>query len=298
MDAKPLSIGKILSERQRFIVPIYQRTYAWNQRELEPLVVQIESKADELLKTGKVAFSHYMGALLLIPDSDPVFGKIQAFNVVDGQQRLTTFHLCFTALRDVATNYGFEEVAKQISDLVVHSDNTPMQDRAIERYKLEPTTYDRTLFRHIIDLDRPSLRKKYSDHFYKNGKIRGTAPAPLWAYWYFWEQADDYIREGQTLADQAHYDRSILERRLLALSTVLFEHFRLIVITLSADDDAQVIFETLNSGGKSHWQPWTSFGMMFSIAQIGTVKIRNLSWRSTGPSLNSHFGNRNKHKAG
>lgn len=93
MDAKPLSIGKILSERQRFIVPIYQRTYAWNQRELEPLVDQIEAKADELLKTNKVAFSHYMGALLLIPDSDPVFGRIQAFNVVDGQQRLTTFHL-------------------------------------------------------------------------------------------------------------------------------------------------------------------------------------------------------------
>ena len=84
MDAKPLSIGKILSERQRFVVPIYQRTYAWNKRELEPLFDQIEGKSDELLSTGKVAFSHYMGALLLIPDADPVFGRIQAFNVVHG----------------------------------------------------------------------------------------------------------------------------------------------------------------------------------------------------------------------
>lgn len=250
MDAKPLSIGKILSERQRFIVPIYQRTYAWNQRELEPLVEQIEGKADELLKTNKVAFSHYMGALLLIPDSDPVFGRIQAFNVVDGQQRLTTFHLCFAALRDVAKTYGFEAVARQISDLIVHSDDTPMQDRATERYKLEPTTYDRILFRHIIDLDRPALRKKYPEHFFKNGNIRNTAPGPLWAYWYFWEEADDYIREGVRLADRTQHDQGMLQKRLLALSTVLFEHFRLIVITLAADDDAQVIFETLNSGGK------------------------------------------------
>ena len=44
MDAKPLSIGKILSERQRFIVPIYQRTYDWGERQLEPLIDQIEGK--------------------------------------------------------------------------------------------------------------------------------------------------------------------------------------------------------------------------------------------------------------
>lgn len=250
MDAKPLSIGKILSERQRFIVPIYQRTYAWNQRELEPLVEQIEGKADEFLNTGKVAFSHYMGALLLIPDSQPVFGRVQAFNVVDGQQRLTTFHLCFAALRDLARTYGFEDVAQQLSDLILHNDSTPMQDRATERYKLEPTTYDRALFRQIIDLDRPALRAKHPDHFFKNGKIRQTALGPLWAYWYFWEQAEDYITEGRTLREGEKHDLDSLKRRLVALSTVLFEHFRLIVITLAADDDAQVIFETLNSGGK------------------------------------------------
>lgn len=250
MDAKPLSIGKILSERQRFVVPIYQRTYAWNKRELEPLFDQIEAKSDELLATGKVAFSHYMGALLLIPDADPVFGRIQAFNVVDGQQRLTTFHLCFAALRDVATDYGFADLARQLSDLVLHSDNTPMQDPASERYKLEPTAYDRALFRDLVDLDWRAIAKKHPTAFYKNGKIHPTAPEPLWAYWYFWTEAEQYITEGQELAAHADYDQDALRRRLRALSTVLFEHFRLIVITLAADDDAQVIFETLNSGGK------------------------------------------------
>ncbi len=250
MDAKPLSIGKILSERQRFVVPIYQRTYAWNKRELEPLFDQIEGKSDELLSTGKVAFSHYMGALLLIPDADPVFGRIQAFNVVDGQQRLTTFHLCFAALRDVATDYGFDDVARQLSDLVLHSDGTPMQDPSTERYKLEPTTYDRAMFRDLVDLGWRAIAKKYPDAFYKNGKIHPTAPEPLWAYWYFWTEAEQYITEGQKLPERAAYDQAALRKRLVALSTVLFEHFRLIVITLAADDDAQVIFETLNSGGK------------------------------------------------
>ncbi|NII58337.1 DUF262 domain-containing protein [Sphingomonas aerolata] len=250
MDAKPLSVGKILSERQRFVVPIYQRTYAWTNRELEPLFEQVIGKSDELLKTGKVAFSHYMGALLLIPDADPVFGRIQAFNVVDGQQRLTTFHLCFAALRNLAGHYGEQGISAQLSDLVVHSSNTPMREPAIERYKLEPTAYDRALFRDLIDLDRPELKARYPDAFYKNGNMRPAAPAALWAYDFFWWSAEAYITEDGSLDRAKADDAAVISQRLLALSTVLFEHFRLIVITLSADDDAQVIFETLNSGGK------------------------------------------------
>ena len=63
------------------------------------------------------------------------------------------------------------------------------------------------------------------------------------AYWYFWQQANEYVKQDGN-------DVVLVEKRLLALSTVLFEDFRLIVITLAKDDDAQVIFQTLNSGGE------------------------------------------------
>jgi uncharacterized protein with ParB-like and HNH nuclease domain len=246
MDAKPLSLGKIVSERQRFVVPIYQRTYSWTVKEqLEALFDQIEDKANERLKAGRVEFAHYMGALLLIPDGDPVFGRIQTFDIVDGQQRLTTFHLCFAALRDVARHYHFDEVATQLSDLVLHGDAVPMEDRKIERYKLQPTAYDRTIFRDLMDLASHELIQKYPDYFFKNDRIKSTAPLPLLAYWYFWEQADLFITD-----DGKDKDSPAVRKRLLALSTVLFEDFRLIVITLAKDDDAQVIFQTLNSGGK------------------------------------------------
>ena len=250
MDAKPLSIGKILSERQRFVVPIYQRTYSWTRRELEPLFEQVELKASELLSTGRVAFSHYMGALLLIPDGEPVFGRIQVFNVVDGQQRLTTFHLCFAALRDLARDHGFDDISAQLSDLIIHGPQTPMSEPAVERYKLQPTAYDRVLLTQLIDLDRTTVRERNEAHFFKNRRIRQTAAEALWAYWYIWDEAEDFVTEGRPTAERESLDPEVLHRRLLALSTVLFEHFRLIVITLSKNDDAQVIFETLNSGGR------------------------------------------------
>src|SRR5207249_1443156 len=173
MDAKPLSIGKILSERQRFVVPIYQRTYSWTiKRQLDPFLEQVEAKATDRLNGSRSAFSHYMGDLLVIPEGDAVFGRIQIYNVVDGQQRLTTFHLFYAALRELAVALGFKGTARQISDLLVHSADTPMQDPANEKYKLQPTAYDRTLFRNLTDLDRETIRSKYPTFFYKNGNLR------------------------------------------------------------------------------------------------------------------------------
>lgn len=245
MESKPLSIGSILRERQRFVVPIYQRTYSWTVRkQLEPFLEQVKSKASERLDGNRSAFSHYMGALLVIPEGEAVFGRIQNFNVVDGQQRLTTFNLFYAALRELAHTLGLNEIAHQIRDLLVHSGETPMHDRANERYKLQPTKYDRQLYRDLIDGDRASIRSKYPDFFYQKGTLReGDAPLPLRAWWFFRDTTEEFVTEGQ--ADAAEQ-----QRRLLALSTALFEDFRLIVITLAKDDDAQVIFQTLNTGGE------------------------------------------------
>ena len=249
MDAKPLSLGKIFGEKQRFVVPVYQRTYEWTvSKQLEPLFSQIEEKAKEYLATGRVAFSHYMGALLLIPDGDPVFGRVQVFNVVDGQQRLTTFHILFAALHRLAVDYGMLDIAKQLAQLITLEQTASFSRQPTDRFKLEPTKFDRQLFRDLIDLDRPGLRAKYPDQFYKNGKPLEAARKPLAAYHFFLREADEFLWDGiEGPIDEEK--KPTIESRLLALSTILYEDFRLIVITLSKDDDAQVIFETLNSGG-------------------------------------------------
>ncbi|MEO6966079.1 MAG: DUF262 domain-containing protein [Acidobacteriaceae bacterium] len=78
MKADPISVGKVLSENHRFVVPIYQRTYGWTEKsQLEPLFAQIEAKAQERLQKGSVDFPHYMGALLVIPEGEAAFGRIQ-----------------------------------------------------------------------------------------------------------------------------------------------------------------------------------------------------------------------------
>jgi uncharacterized protein with ParB-like and HNH nuclease domain len=242
VKADPISVGKVLSENHRFVVPIYQRTYAWTEKkQLEPLFAQIEAKAEERLKKGRVEFPHYMGSLLVIPEGEATFGRVQAFDIVDGQQRLTTFHLCFAALRDVARSWGFNDLLTKLEGLLLHGKDVAESDKKHGRYKLQPTAFDRGYFRDAIDLTREHIQEKYPQFFYKNGKIinKSGTPTTLAAYWFFLTRAEIFIAG----------DEAEARNRLLALTDAIFQNFHFIVITLSKEDDPQVIFATLNSGG-------------------------------------------------
>ncbi len=242
-NPKNLQVGAIFNESKRFVVPIYQRTYEWTiEKQIGGLFDHIEAKARARLHGEPQSFAHYMGALLLIPRGNFVFGTIPVLDVVDGQQRLTTFQIVLAALHDLARANGFDGVSSQLRPLLYNLDESNMQDRKTEKYKLEPTRYDRSLLRDLFDLGADKLREKYGDHFFKNGKLKtSSAPKPLNAFWYLREEAEEFIFEK---------DSEKPELRLRALLGALLEDLRLIVITLDKDDDAQVIFETLNSGGQ------------------------------------------------
>lgn len=241
MKADPFQIGDVLKNPKRFVVPIYQRTYAWKVKpHLETFFDQLEAKAEERLKSND-GFPHYMGALLVIPRGAYSFGRMEVLDVVDGQQRLMTFEILLAALRELARSLGQAQVADLLEPLLLNAEGPQMQDRRTERYKLHPAAYDRTLYRDLVDVDLDGLRKKYPSAFYKNGNIKDDAPLPLRAWTFLRAEAEIFVNSAGT---------EKCAERLNALSAAILEDFRVIVITLDERDDAQVIFETLNSGGE------------------------------------------------
>lgn len=66
MEADDHPIEVILNESRRFVVPLYQRKYQWDDSRLLPFWEDVEAKASELLN-GSSKFEHYMGALILAP---------------------------------------------------------------------------------------------------------------------------------------------------------------------------------------------------------------------------------------
>ncbi len=74
-----------------YVVPDYQREYVWETKEVGLLLEDIRK---EFVVSSKGAGSeYYMGTLVVCP------GVGGAYEVIDGQQRLTTFFLVFSAIR-------------------------------------------------------------------------------------------------------------------------------------------------------------------------------------------------------
>jgi len=241
MNAQEATIARTLQPIQVLKVPIYQRAYSWTEeRQLATFWSQIKEKADAIKSQESEVLSHYFGALILVP-SKPVHGEVQTYNIVDGQQRLTTIMLCLSAFRQLARLRGFEQITLDIDSCLFNDGHGRPQ------IKLGTNAKDRVVFEDLMQKDKQGLIDKYHTFFQKNGalaKARVKEAKPFAAYWYFLEKAERYISDGSI------DDERLVEEKLRTLTAALKIHFKFIVITLEETDDAQVIFETLNTGGE------------------------------------------------
>lgn len=86
------TVGNIFKGGERYVVPLYQREYAWTDREVGRLLSDIwESYKKDSSR------NYYMGTLVVKP-VDGKDGKYQ--EVIDGQQRLTTLSILFSLISD------------------------------------------------------------------------------------------------------------------------------------------------------------------------------------------------------
>lgn len=89
MEAFERQILQVLSEKLRYEIPPYQRPYAWEAANVEQLLNDVrdaQAAHDE---------EYFIGSLITIEKK-----KGELYEVVDGQQRLTTLNLIFAKLRE------------------------------------------------------------------------------------------------------------------------------------------------------------------------------------------------------
>ncbi len=199
MKAGPVVIGQLLQHRARYKVPIYQRTYVWTKdRQWEPFWSDVRTKATERLAGRERRFSHYMGAVVLESRGGYSARHVPASQIVDGQQRLTTFQLFLAAARDYAFAIGHDSARQNLDRYLLNEDRHLMEDPDIEEYKVWPTEQNRDVFRAIIKLGREELRKKYGQHFFaRRDEIHNYATTPrlLAAYGYFYDRIREAVEK-------------------------------------------------------------------------------------------------------
>lgn len=220
MEAHPRTLRSIFRQDLRLLVPLFQRPYVWQaSTQWQPLwedVVATVERTDH----GD-ATPHFLGAVVLQLRRGAV-GSVEAREVIDGQQRLTTLQLLIAATLHVADAEGVTgRTRARLHSLLFN--NPDLVDVPEEQYKLWPTNRDRGPYEAVMSGRADSA---------------GTEGRILQAYRWFTGAVRAWVSEQEDV-----------EEGLARLTGVLADRLEVVAIDLGEDDNAQIIFETLNARG-------------------------------------------------
>src|SRR3954453_19825309 len=108
MEARVQTINQVLVSGDKYLIPFFQRSYKWGPKNWDRLVEDIES-----LLTDQKRQQPFLGPLVCTPNEQGS-GEARAFQLIDGQQRLTTLTLLLTALRDLSRERGLVELSEEV----------------------------------------------------------------------------------------------------------------------------------------------------------------------------------------
>lgn len=220
MHLQEVQVGSLFEPNVQFRIPLFQRHYVWDREDQwQPLWEDIEWKLS-LPQRQTQGFSHFTGAIVVQQKPTSV-NEVPKYEIIDGQQRLTTFQILICAIRDRCVTLGTQNhaaIAKLADKRVLNQDLLP-SDFADEEWKLIPTQYDKNSFHALV--------KRNPEE--SSGRIKG-------AYDYFTRKIVSYAGDSYSKMRDLFYSLG---------------NFGFVQILLDPDDEPEKIFESINARGKS-----------------------------------------------
>lgn len=212
MKAEEISVARLFETGQQVIVPLWQRSYSWENTQLRELWEDIWR-----VRTGADT-THFVGSIVLhMLPWEGLPSRARQYWVIDGQQRITSLTLLICAIRDHLDNSTADPGTRRetfhsySSQLLVNSNLTPGHQA-----RLVLQEQDQESLKPIIEgtwSGEPETRVERAYHFFKTCL-------------------------GNLEPDEVE---SVLTTVLTRISAVW--------VTLEKEDNAHRVFQTLNAGG-------------------------------------------------
>ena len=228
-------VADLFDGKKQYRTPLYQRRYVWQAMHWKVLwddIIRIKQQ----LETGKDYKEHFTGTI--VTQSDENESALDKYEIIDGQQRLTTFQIIFCVIRDISasseyTNTGLKSKINGIIEL-------PEYDikREKERIKRMTEASDCDV---EDDFFAYSLVLKGSDQEVFESLVMGKEKDPnstiTQAYKYYYENINTYLENEEVL-------------KLQNLMDALAYNFHVVQVKIEPNDDPQQIFGSINGTGR------------------------------------------------
>jgi len=205
---------------QQVIVPPFQRGFSWEKKHISTFWDDFESFHENVDKKG-APDTYFLGPIVILPEADHI-------TLLDGQQRLVTLTITIAAIRDIARQVGGQAGGDLARDL--HRDYLMVDEDAGE-WALTLGDLDGDYFRTNVQEDPPS------------GSVNPTV------------RSHRLIRQAKTYLVNAVESRTAslgsqdAVKALKKLAKTATSRLMLVAIQVQSEEEAFVIFETLNDRG-------------------------------------------------
>ncbi len=225
LSANKEKLQSFLMGNNQFVIPFFQRSYVWKTENWSELFENIKEEYQEI-QNGNSQSEHFIGTIIIKQRESERVGSLE-YDLIDGQQRLTTICLLLKAFYDVTTDNNLKN---WIKTLLVFVDSYGKEHIRILHSKVDKEYFQQIL----VSSDNEDLWSEFSssklDELEKkldvSNKVKG-------AYIYFRHRIQNEL--------DLHNIRQYI--------TILLEKLPVIHMALSKEDDVQQIFDTINSLG-------------------------------------------------
>lgn len=200
--------------KQLLFVPRFQRPYDWEKEHVE------QFWSDTIVENDK---DYFIGSVVL-------YRTHESFGIVDGQQRITTLLMILCALRNEFDRKGLTELAEAIQTRIERVDLDNKRVFVLHTETSNPFLQDTVLKRgestlaHKIGSEEERLQQAFK---VIQDKMRHASEAPV----------PTGVR-----GNRSEHHLKTIRNRIFGL--------KLITVELDNEDDAYLVFETLNKRGK------------------------------------------------
>ncbi len=227
LSATKAKLMSFLSGSSQYIIPFFQRSYVWKIDNWAELWENINEEYNELKKNPNTTSEHFIGTIIIKQLISPQVGETE-YELIDGQQRLTTICLLLKAFQDVAK----DNAAKRWINKFLNFEDS----YGNEKIRISHSKVDKEHFQNIIQ------DKKNNTKLWENFK-----DYPI-------EDFEKKIERENKIIGAYLYFRKCIEsdcniKDVRSYINIIIERLPVIHMALNAEDDVQQIFDTINSLG-------------------------------------------------
>ncbi len=223
MKADDDYLRSIYGGEKQYIVPVFQRTYSWEQKHWKELWRDLEY----LLDPEAFDEEHFIGTFVFMAKKlSP--GKIPNYVLIDGQQRIVTIAIILAMIRNHARTIGKTKKREDLSKFADEIQETYLINKykkGREVYKVISRGDDRELLIKIIN----------NEEFEKEEENERISKS----FEFFNKKIEKFLKESE--------DDSL--ENLKKLRNIIMDQLPLVTIILEEKDNPFTIFETLNERG-------------------------------------------------